>query len=100
MPVTVSPGAAGYRPRGRYPAIGCLRSRRIRRGVLVLGVRLQHELTDAVLRRRIGDRTQQREAAALTVDGIGARRERDVPAATAAAFPDGEADQLQAVEHA
>jgi hypothetical protein len=38
------------------------------------------------------------EAAALTVDGVLARRERDVAAIAAAALPHGEPDQLQAVE--
>jgi hypothetical protein len=46
----------------------------------------------------VNDGTQQREAAALTIDGVLARRERDVAATAAAALPDGEADQLQAVE--
>ncbi len=42
--------------------------------------------------------TQQRKAAPLTIDGVLARRERDVAATAAAALPDGEAGQLQAVE--
>src|SRR5688500_20316115 len=89
---------AGYRPKA-VPGVALRRSLGWRR-LFVLGVRFENELTNAVLSRRIGDWTQQREAAALTVDRIGARRERDVAAATAAALPDGEADQLQAVEHA
>ena len=46
----------------------------------------------------VADRTQQREAAAFTVDRVLPRGERDVAAAAGAPFPDGEADQLQAVE--
>src|SRR5687767_5769028 len=87
--------AAGRRPHtGQRPAsvVG------LRRGLsghpLVLGVRLQHEIADAFLRTGVYDGTQQREAAALTVDRILARRERDVAASTAATLPNGEADQL------
>jgi hypothetical protein len=43
---------------------------------------------------------QQREAATFTIDRVLARRERDVAATAAAAFPYGKPDQLQAVEHA
>ena len=46
----------------------------------------------------VSDRPQQREAATLTIDDVLARRERDVAATAAATLPDGEADQLQAVE--
>ena len=93
----IVPGTA----RRRYPGIRLTSGRgRGRLRVFVLGVGLQHELADAVLRGGVGDRTQQREAATLTVDGVLARREGDVASATTAALPDGEADQLQAVEHA
>src|SRR6266511_1998963 len=67
---------------------------------LVLGVRLQHEIADAFLRTGLRDGTQQREAAALTVNRILARWECDVAASTGATLPDGEADQLQAPEYA
>src|SRR5689334_16036693 len=81
--------------------MGVLGSRLGRRGLLVFGVRLEHEFTNPLLRGRIScDRTQQREAAAFTVDGICTRREGDVTSATAASLPHGEADQLQAVENA
>ena len=63
--------------------------------LLVLGVRLEDAVADGVLGRRVGDRTQQCEAAALAVHAVLARRERDVPAAAAAALPDREADQLE-----
>src|SRR4029078_12819048 len=68
--------------------------------LLVLGVRLQHELADAFLRLRVSDRAQECEAATVTVDDVLARWEGDVATATAAALPDGEADQLHAVEFA
>src|SRR5262249_16920659 len=79
------------------PAILTALSRSDRFVLLVLGIRTEHKLADAVLRRDIGDGPQQREAGALTVDGILARRERDA-AAGATTSPDAEADQLQAVE--
>src|SRR5829696_597458 len=82
------------RPGNRPP----LRSGLAGRLVLVLGVRLQHERTHTLLCAGVGDGTQQRKAAALTIDGVLACRERDVAATTAATLPDGEADQLQAVE--
>ena len=49
---------------------------------------------------RVGDGTQQGNAATFTVGRVRARREGDVASATRATPPDGEADQLQAVEHA
>ena len=67
---------------------------------LVLSVGLQHQVADAVLRGRLADRPQQREAAAFAVDGVLARREGDVAAVPGAPLPDGKADQLQAVEQA
>ena len=68
---------------------------------LVLGERLQDQRAQRLLRGRVDDRPQQREAAALAVDREAAGRERDVaPAAAAARLPDREADQLQAVEDA
>ena len=68
--------------------------------LFVLGVGLQHEIANAFVRCRVGNRPQQSEAATLTVDRVLARRERDVPAISRATFPDGEADQLQTVEYA
>ena len=65
---------------------------------LVLGKRRQHQVADALLGRRIGDRPKQRQTAALAVHGVLARRERDVPAGTASPFPDREPDQLEAVQ--
>src|SRR5688572_15505167 len=66
--------------------------------LLVLGVRLQDRLTDAILRRGVADRPQQREAAPLAVHRVRARGKRHVPAAARAALPDAEADQLQPFE--
>ena len=63
------PPEAASRNRCRYEAIS-VASR------FVLGVGLQHEIAHALLRARVGDRAQQREAAALTVDGVLACRER------------------------
>ena len=68
--------------------------------LFVLGEGLEHEFTNALLRIHVGDRAQQRETASFTVDGVRACREGDVASATGTAFPDGEADQLQAVEFA
>src|SRR5581483_1521602 len=58
--------------------------------LFVLGVGLQHEFADALLRGDVSDRTQQRVAATLTVDGVLAGRERDVAAVASATFPNGE----------
>jgi hypothetical protein len=46
------------------------------------------------------DGSQQCEAATFTIDGVLPRRERDVAAVATSPFPDGETDQLQAVEFA
>ena len=46
-----------------------------RRALLVLLERLQNQLAQLVLRRRVDDRPQQREAAPLAVDAVLARRE-------------------------
>ena len=64
---------------------------------LVLRVRLQDQIADPVLRRGVADRPQQREAAALAVDRVLTRRERDVAAVAGLALPDREANQLQAL---
>ena len=68
--------------------------------LLVLRVRGEDEIADALLRVDVRDRAQQRKAAALTIDGVLARRERDVAPRATAALSDAEADQLQAVERA
>jgi len=73
----------------------------LRRVVLVLGIRLQHEIAHSLLCVRIGDGPEQRKAAAVTIDDVLACREGDVAAPAAPApFPDAEADQLQAFERA
>ena len=50
-------------------------------------IRLQDQIADPVLRRRVADRPQQREAAALAVDRVLARRERDVAAVAGSCAP-------------
>src|SRR5207244_194040 len=96
---TESPDA---RPRGtgRPAFVVGLRSGFAGRPFLVLGERLQYEISDALLRTCVGDGTKQREAATLTIDCVLARRERDVAAVASATFPNGEANQLQTVENA
>ena len=37
--------------------------------LLVFDIRVEHEITDTFLGRRVGDRPEKREAAALAVDG-------------------------------
>ena len=60
-----------------------------RRPLLVFLKRLENQLAQLVLRRRVHDRAQQREAAPLAVDAVLTRRKRDVAArAAAAALPD------------
>src|ERR1700719_2688150 len=68
--------------------------------LLELGVRLEDELTDAVLGRGVADRTQQGKAASLSVDGVLTGREGDVATGAAAALPNAEANQLQPLERA
>ncbi len=65
---------------------------------LELVERLQDEIAHPVLRLRVGDRAEEREAAPLAVDGVLARRERDIAARAAAALPDREANHLQPLE--
>ena len=67
---------------------------------LVLRERFKNRLPDPVLGRGVGNRPQQGEASAFAVDRILARWKCDVPAATRAALPDAEADQLQPVQDA
>jgi hypothetical protein len=73
-------------------------SARDRRARLEFRVRLEHQIPDRVLRVGVADRTQQREAAALAVDRIRARGERDVAARPVAALPHRKPEQPQAVE--
>ena len=58
------------------------------------GVGFENQLFELPLRRRVDDRSQEREATAFAVDVVLASRERDVPAATATAllFPDGKSN--------
>src|SRR6516165_8836295 len=89
MPHVAAPGSLFCRT---------LRTRRDGVSLLVFGVRPEHEIADTVLRRLVSDGPQQREAAALTIDGVLACRERDVAAVAATPLPDAEADELQAIE--
>src|SRR5262245_8006872 len=95
-----NPDTATLAASGNPNVIDALRIGSNSSAFLVLGERLEHELTDTLLRVGVGDGPQQREAASLTVDGVLARRERDVAATTAATLPHGEPDQLQAAEFA
>ena len=71
------------------------------RGLLLVRlVRLEDQVAHAVLRVAVDERTQQREAPALAVDRVLTRRERDVAARAVTSLPDGEANQLHAIEHA
>lgn len=72
-------------PAGRSGVRGC--------GLLVGGVGLEDEVPDAVLRRRVDDGTQEREAAPLAVDTVLTGREGHVPAAGAPTLPDREPNQ-------
>ena len=58
-------------------------------------IRGEDQITDAVLCGGVEDRPEQGEAAALAIDRVLPCRERDVATSAGAAFPDGEADQLQ-----
>src|SRR5438128_1877908 len=82
---------------------------RIRLGLrLVVGVGLENGVAQAVVCADVAGRTQQREAASLTVDGVLPGGERDVPVRSVndvavpvsqrATFPHREPDQLQAGE--
>ena len=61
-------------------------------------IRLQDQIAQPVLRRRIGNRPKQRETPPFAVDRILPRRKRDVPAVAVAPLPYREADQLQTLE--
>ena len=66
LPDAATVAASGRRLPGLRSGLGSLY-------LLVLGVGLQHELADAVLRCDVGDRAQQREAATLTIDRVHGR---------------------------
>jgi len=67
---------------------------------LPLRIRIENQLAQLSLRCGIGDRAQQREAAAFAVDVVLPRGERDVAAAASApiALPNRKANQLEAFE--
>src|SRR5436190_4301121 len=67
---------------------------------LPLRVRIQNQLAQLALRRRVDNGAEEREAAPFAVDVVLSCREGDVAAATTAAllFPDGKPDQLQSIE--
>src|SRR5712691_139234 len=88
----------GHRHVWRHPGSVFHQLRSDRCAFLVLGVRFEHEFTNAVLGARVDDGTQQREAATLTIDRVRACRERNVAPVATTFFPDGEADELQAFE--
>ena len=88
------------RPLERRPS-SSTRGRAIR-GMVLSTPRARRSL-DGRGRRLLAAAARARHASgdsALTVDRVLARGERDVAATAAAALPDGEPDQLQAVEHA
>src|SRR5882762_7552979 len=66
--------------------------------VFVFGVCLQNDVADTLLGRGVSDRAEQRERALLAVDGVLTRGEGHVAAGSAAAFPDPEANELEALE--
>lgn len=76
-------------PSGRWPVCS-----------LLLGVHFEDQVANAFLYRDIGNRPKQREATALAVNGILPRGECHVAAGTDPAFPNREANQLQAGKHA
>ena len=68
--------------------------------LLVCRVRFEHEVANALLRRRVDDGPQQRERATFTVHRALASRKGHVSTGTASGFPDAKADQLEAFERA
>ena len=66
-----------------------------RRRLLELGVAVKNDVSKRVLRRRVDDRPQECKTPTLTVDGILACWECDVPTRAAAALSDADADQRQ-----
>jgi hypothetical protein len=68
------------------------------RAFLVIGVRLQDEVPDAVLGGGVADRTEQGEAALLAIDGVLTGGEGHAAAGSGAAFPDPETNELEALE--
>src|SRR5262245_45667035 len=94
--VHVAPGCCTWQQPGAVSRT--LRTRRDGVALLVLRIRFEHEIAQAVLRLLISEGAQQREAAALSIDRVLARRERDVAAVAATPLPDGEPEQLQTFE--
>src|SRR5437773_3080766 len=74
-----------------------MRSGRVR---FLGGVCLQDQIPNSILSRGVDNRAQEREATALTVDGVLAGREGDVATGVASAFPNRKTDQPQALEWA
>ena len=66
------------------------------RTLLVFRVSLEDQVANRGLCGGVDDRSQQREGAAFTVDGVRTGREGDIAPAAPATLPDPEADQLQA----
>ena len=66
--------------------------------LLVFGVRLQHEVPDALVGRGVGDRTEKRERALFAVDGVLTSGEGHVAGGSAPALPDPESNELEARE--
>src|SRR5262245_48705928 len=64
----------------------------------MFGVRPNHEFANVILCAWIANRPKQGEVAPITVHGELTRRERDSAAVAVAPPPDGESDQLQAIE--
>src|SRR5204862_7812332 len=70
-----------------------------RRALLVLLKRVEDQLPQLVLRSDVDDRTQQSEATPFAVHAVLPRGKRDISAGpSAAAFPDAESNQLEALE--
>jgi hypothetical protein len=67
---------------------------------LVGEVRLEQDILEPLLGLHVLDGPKQAVVAPLTMDGELTRRERDVLPATVLPGPDGEPDQLQAIEFA
>src|SRR6476646_12268980 len=89
------------RPSARRKTPSCCRYSASDGGLrLPLRVRVQDQLAQFALRRRVDDGAEEREATPFAVDVVLACRECDVAAATTAALllPDGKSDQLQSIE--
>src|SRR2546430_16819374 len=80
------------------PAVGAPADDLRRCRVFVFGVRVEHEVPDALVGCGVGDRAEKGEAALLAVDGVLAGGKGHVAAGTTAALPDPESNQLEARE--